>query len=79
MASILNRDLVGTKELDRQAAIRVKGGYLAQHVKPGAKLIDLPDIKTQVQVAVVNNIAVAPLGGVGAFDLQGGIGQGQLA
>ncbi|MCC5813105.1 MAG: hypothetical protein JJU06_22285 [Ectothiorhodospiraceae bacterium] len=79
MASILMRDLAAAGELDRRATLSVRGGALVQYVTPYLTSMDLSKINTQVQVAVVNNIAVAPLGGVGAFDLTGGVGQAQLA
>lgn len=77
MASIMIRDLSVAKPLDRQASLRVKGGWYGGYRKPLHSPIVLNQtISPQIQVAVINNTAVG-FGGANPFDLSGVIGQGQ--
>ena len=78
MASITIRDLSTTETLERQASLRVKGGWYGGYLKPSQSPIVLNQkITPQIQVAVINNTAVGLGGGPKPFDLSGIIGQAQ--
>ncbi|HET8701736.1 MAG TPA: hypothetical protein VFL97_08740 [Nitrococcus sp.] len=80
MASIMIRDLSVTETLDRQASLRVKGGWTGGYLMPSCKYPSSISKKytSQYQSAQVNNTAVG-LGGPNFFDMNGVIVQSQGA
>ncbi|EAR20517.1 hypothetical protein [Nitrococcus mobilis] len=80
MANIMIRDLNATETLDRQASLRVKGGWYGGHLMPHMHHSLSLDKKftKQIQVAQVNNTAVG-IKGPGVFNLNGTIVQSQSA
>ena len=80
MASIMIRDLSMTETLDRQASLRVKGGWYGGYLKPSIKYPSSVSkkITSQYQSAQVNNTAVG-LGGPNFFHMNGTIVQSQSA
>lgn len=80
MANIMIRDLNAAETLDRQASLRVKGGWYGGFLKPysPSPIVLNQKITPQIQVAVVNNTAVG-IGGPNTFDLSGFIAQAQSA
>ncbi len=80
MASIMIRDLSMTETLDRQASLRVKGGWYGGYLMPRmhSPLNLNTKFTNQIQVAKVNNTAVG-IGGPNTFNLNGTIVQSQSA
>ncbi|MCO6441263.1 MAG: hypothetical protein J5I81_09285 [Nitrococcus mobilis] len=80
MANIMIRDLNATETLDRQASLRVKGGWYGGHLMPRMHHPLSLDKKftSQFQAAQVNNTAVG-IKGPGVFNLTGTIVQNQSA
>ena len=80
MASIMIRDLSATETLDRQASLRVKGGWYGGYLMPSMKYPMSLNKKftRQVQSAQINNTAVG-IKGPGMFNLNGTIVQSQTA
>lgn len=83
MASIMIRDLSATETLDRQASLRVKGGWYGGYLMPSVKYPKHPmslnaKFTRQVQTAQINNTAVG-IKGPGTFNLNGTIVQSQTA
>ncbi len=80
MASIMIRDLSMTETLDRQASLRVKGGWYGGYLMPRLNYPSNISKKftNQYQSAQVNNTAVG-IGGPNTFNLNGTIVQSQSA
>lgn len=88
MASIMIRDLSMTETLDRQASLRVKGGWSGGYLMPSTQYPMSGSKKypgslstkftNQYQSAQVNNTAVG-IGGPNFFKLDGTIVQSQSA
>ena len=80
MASIMIGDLCATETLERQASLRVKGGWYGGYLKryPLYPSHVSKKVTDQFQSAQINNTAVG-IGGANTFNLNGVIVQSQSA
>lgn len=80
MANLMISDLSATETLDRQASLRVKGGWYGGYLKryPLYPSHMTKKVTEQFQSAHINNTAVG-LGGHNTFNLNGAIVQTQSA
>ena len=78
MASIMISDLCATETLERQASLRVKGGWYGGYLMPRYPSTLNQKFTHQHQTATINNTAVG-IGGPNTFNLNGVIVQSQSA